>query len=1152
MKHTIKKMTAFLLTLAMLINILPVSVLADESNPKQILFATRGTGASVVISFYEADGTTPSASASLGPYNYIVSEKWGNLRAVAPVSVNGSVAEATGLDDDPEGSLYLIQYNGDNLDFNTLTGIWNYDPSGRLVSKLQIQNGKELGAYLLNNPVLNNGCWEVKATKQSGFEVNINFVDHDQSNPVTPGQNGAPAINEYSFVRASLADSTGATIGYAIKDVSTSGSSNGVVFSSFKLSNGGEISYADALANGYYVNGVRLGHTTDQNCHPNTNPNDWNNLNQGDFDGYTFVSNRTDVTTTDEEGIIHNDWENSTRATITIRQSDPIEYKVRVDCGDDALEIPPDYDLYAKVTIQHNNGPDTVGYVKLNDKSTDGGLTYEATGDQISWYENSQHIDDPQISGHEKNAKVELYAVPAGTEVNSPGTLNEMIPVGTSIQGHGVISTPSINNNYTYDENQTDPPRIVEMIPGVKTEITDVVYLEKNNDRFNLYTLEKILNGGYNVVTLCNGPKESMPKNVVPTEPAYSGGVGQGDAYIGCHQMGGVLIRGDVTFAQKVTGIADSPNADNPSVIGGYFGDTAAYGCFVNNRTNNHDDVPFYLGSSNTVIGRLVNGNKYEQELQGAKHGINYPGQTYVNDEYVNWSRLQNTVVNSSRAMERESTRTIDATGGGVVDVNIGEKVTINCGATDAITINLVGDGINTSNMSTAAGTVVTFTNAGNAKIPELRVNGSELSTVETGDGISIVYNYPNATGTIEGPSGSEFGHVVAPKALIKITGGNYSGTMIGNNAYIGADAEGHLYPYNGGQLVGFQAELDASKLLDGLVPNEKQKYTFNLYELSDSLYNSEYEALVSQNGTTDEEIIFWNNVGTVQNNGKEIAFKDISFYINGDHYFLLEEDTSSVGSNVNADESRYIIKVNVQSNISGATNTLSIGSVTYYKVINDDLVTVHDLVDEDNIAWGKGAGINGSSIEELGTLNFQKRSDDWLVDASEDIEFLNTQKKSGLTIKKVVTGTTDNETDFNFTLYVWNEETDEETQTVTYSKYDYAAKQTIGGTTTSVSFEETQYEEHAASKIEFTLKAGESMTFSELLVGAHYAFVEDTDSLPDGYSLDNIYGDDSGVISDSEAAVSIIYTNKYEESKTEVKVKKAWTNANALWKKRT
>ena len=86
----------------------------------------------------------------------------------------------------------------------------------------------------------------------------------------------------------------------------------------------------------------------------------------------------------------------------------------------------------------------------------------------------------------------------------------------------------------------------------------------------------------------------------------------------------------------------------------------------------------------------------------------------------------------------------------------------------------------------------------------------------ENGESSSVIFNYPNATGTVQSSRGSTIGHVVAPKALIKMVGGNYNGTLVGNNVYIGSNAEGHVRFYRGGDLIGAYGEFELSKSVDG------------------------------------------------------------------------------------------------------------------------------------------------------------------------------------------------------------------------------------------------------------------------------------------------------------------------------------------------
>ncbi len=78
-------------------------------------------------------------------------------------------------------------------------------------------------------------------------------------------------------------------------------------------------------------------------------------------------------------------------------------------------------------------------------------------------------------------------------------------------------------------------------------------------------------------------------------------------------------------------------------------------------------------------------------------------------------------------------------------------------------------------------------------------VNGAlkELEGSEIGDqlnpyGTNLLWNFPDATNTVH--TSFLAGHLVAPKATVKMAGGNYEGGFIAASADI--EAEGHFYPY--------------------------------------------------------------------------------------------------------------------------------------------------------------------------------------------------------------------------------------------------------------------------------------------------------------------------------------------------------------------
>ena len=389
------------------------------------------------------------------------------------------------------------------------------------------------------------------------------------------------------------------------------------------------------------------------------------------------------------------------------------------------MEIPAGTDVYALVTIDYSNGTTGYGYTKL---PTDTSGTTEYTLGIDNWFLKTGHQafskrNDPEISGHEQRMSVALVAVPEGTAVNNPMALGidnytyprPFFPInqGDSLQTHQVISYPSIPKDYDPSTETGPAQRTIERQDDGSIIFTDIVYLEKNTDRFNKYTLEKLLNATYNVVTLCDGPDGDTD---------FGENVGQGDAYFGIHQMGGILVRGDVQFTSKVTGFADDSRADSPSVVGGLLGETPYHdGIFVNSRTNNTDNVPFYIGSVNSLAGNRINGRTYSQELGGKPYGINYCGSTVVNDDYVDWDRLQRSVRSASQALAAASEKTIVASPGSTVTIDVGANVTIDCADSADIFINIVGAG---AESPSAPGTVINFLHTGNAKILQTVVNG--------------------------------------------------------------------------------------------------------------------------------------------------------------------------------------------------------------------------------------------------------------------------------------------------------------------------------------------------------------------------------------------------------------------------------------------
>ena len=335
------------------------------------------------------------------------------------------------------------------------------------------------GEFSLRTPSgqADDGDYHFTATRKDGYVVTVQFKDHLQNESVTPGQGDAPAITDHSWIRAVLYDKNDAKVGYTIAAIPTDSSSNTIILDSFKLDAGGEISYSNAKANDYYVSSIRLGHGTDQNA-PNSYAQ-WDekiaqkSLTEGDFDGYTFVSNRRDnYVDPDHTG----DPKTAVSNTITIRRSDPTEYHIKIDCRDNPLTIPEGVDIYAMVKIEYATG---IGYgLGKVGTSTDGGKTYDVLVEK--WYMEVnggfREEENEQISGHERNMTAKLYAMPAGTVISNPVSLGSAIPVGGTVQTHQVEKYPSIPADYDPKTETGDPKRLIDDDPGNK----------KNNYRYHL------------------------------------------------------------------------------------------------------------------------------------------------------------------------------------------------------------------------------------------------------------------------------------------------------------------------------------------------------------------------------------------------------------------------------------------------------------------------------------------------------------------------------------------------------------------------------------------------------------------------------------------------------------------------------------------
>ena len=340
---------------------------------------------------------------------------------------------------------------------------------------------------------------------------------------------------------------------------------------------------------------------------------------------------------------------------------------------------------------------------------------------------------------------------------------------------------------------------------------------------------------------------------------------------------------------------------------------------------------------------------------------------------------------------------------------------------------------------------------------------------------------------------------------------------------------------------------MNVSKTVDGVEPTVKQKYDFVLKKLRNKLTTSQYN-----------EGDYWEELRTAQNTLGTVTFDDVSFYSSGKYYFLIYEDTSDPEVNDVLDDTMYLVECEVDK--TGNTLHMIEDSFKHYKIIDfENLVVVSE---NQGI---KQTSINEAAIEELeGTPSWTEGEDEEAGKISSSIQFKNKKIKSGLNIRKEVTGSPATDPEFTFMVYLWTEtENDDETE------YDYidltennidVKKTASDGTENTVDLQfatQGTFEGHKASVETFTLKKNETLSITGVLVGTHYAVLEkvNDDNVPQdtdgneiaGYKLvafgsntENPEDGVSGVISQgANSSVVIICENEFTEAKGEITLTK-------------
>ena len=1039
--------------------------------------AVKQPSRTVSVNFYDVDGIVNNYEPQTNPdvpenLYVIVQDNSSSFLYYGRVTGNGTVTLYNSSNEEVNelprlDKVLLVKYTGTsgNPQFADVCNYSNY-------SEYNTSSKSDVGTYTLksvpNTSDTTTTEYVFKLEKKNVYTINLQFVDDENTmNPVVPGSvvggKQTKPITEYSYALVEMMKD-GADPVYSVLPISTSDSVNTIQVDSM---NG--MDYPAAKAAGWYVNSVKIGHTTDQNYKPQNKEQfeDTSKISIGDYDGYTFVSNRRD-NYVDQEN--KGNPKTAKSSTITLKVADPTVYQVKIDCGDEPLEFPEGYDVYVRVKITYSN-TSGIGYAKVT--PVPGGATsYLVEPDSFSWYlyQNGTPVlvADPEIQGQEQRMVAELLAYPAGTTVTTDGMNNATaIPLNGPVQTHKVVGYPDIPKGYT-SEGDSDPNRVFDKTQNPNV-ITDIIHLEKNTDTIDVYSLDTLLNH-YNIVAVC-------PDNDPGKEKT---GYGAGDYLDGNHTIGGILVRGDLLSVNY--NIGSGVAATMPSVVGGYVQDSAIQiiGQGIEREGRNLD---FYIGSDNSVLGGYIN---------GAERSYNHYGNTVINDNVVDWERLRNYIVSQSRMMKSVAkTKQIetlseamvygDSTflerGSKVIKVAPGERIKID-GSVDGVTVIIQGtEGIT---WSEAAGTVITllgnntvyvptvYLQSGNKKpITPKDANAAEDGDYENAKGLSLVYNAPDASTVVV--DGGTSGHVIAPNAEIQIglrKNGEFNGTMIGNQVHTGGDSEAHMWPYKGGDLISADVTFNGAKTVEGQPADEQFAFVMQQFDEKDP---------ASGDGWEDEPSTAFNKTEEGENKGL-IQFISLNFEEVGTFYYRVFEDGGQNKPAYDLDGTRYLVKIVVKADDANG-NTLLTPTITYYELTGDEegLVTY----DSDAGKWVFHAELLPADDGETSSSVATRIGVSTTGHASVSrglIKFNNTEKKVGLTVKKIVESP------------IGADKTQSYSITITLTG--------MRGEPVTGTFDGVEFDEQGKATIE--LKDGQSKEITGLTYGTSYKVVEDTTDLDD------------------------------------------------------
>ncbi len=421
-------------------------------------------------------------------------------------------------------------------------------------------------------------------------------------------------------------------------------------------------------------------------------------------------------------------------------------------------------------------------------------------------------------------------------------------------------------------------------------------------------------------------PLEKKPEDVFPGTYSlvnFLNGynfVAFGDLVLNKHCMGAVLVAGDLINQNDGISFADASNIPASFVKGNWIlKNDARY------AGRNPDNVgPLYLGTVNDAMAKrylrdgnveryiFTDANGTKLDRWGSKYSY------YISDSFVNFERAKSAIAADMAILE---SRCIDngdyKKENGAYQIPFGTSGTIS----GISMINLTG------NEKAGTATVITVLDSGAVQLPDMRMNGGNISVDEVGGGSGIVWLFPNAT-SITGGGDIWVGHVVAPNANINLPSSNFNGCMIGNN--ITSTSEGHLYPYTGGQLIPTELDLKLQKTVNGKEPSEEErkKFKFHFEEYKNAVAGKPWEPV-------NKEKVDYLNGERAGSSVSEVNFGSIEYTFgntlreDGIWYRIYEDDANVDGYIL--DDNVIYMNVVLGKKTVGADTQYYIKSKSYY-----------------------------------------------------------------------------------------------------------------------------------------------------------------------------------------------------------------------------